>query len=117
MIPFHATRIRVLSPDSTADSGDPYADEQPPREVWAEGIRAVIVDDIGTDEGAGDNEQIRMKLRCDPCKIDHRCVVKDLTTGVEYEVLTVHHYPTKPLDHVKARLQIFNLGRGVNQNG
>lgn len=112
MIPFHTTRIRVTAPNPTADSGDPYSDNKPEPEVWADDVRAVIVDDLGNDEGQGDNEQIRMKLRCDPCRIDHRCVVKDLTTGVEYEVLTVHHYTAHPLEHVKARLQIFNLGGG-----
>ena len=117
MIPFHTTRIRVLAPDPVGDSGDPYADPKPAREVWADRVRAVIVDDIGDEEGPGDNEQIRLKLRCDPCKMGHRCIVKDLTTGVEYEVMTCHRYTAKPLDHIKARLSIFNIGEEVNDNG
>ena len=111
MIPFATTKITVLAPEPTRDSQDPYGDEPlPDPDVWARDVRAVIVEDLGSEVGEGDNEKLLLRLRCDPCKIDHRCVVVDQTTGARFEVETVHLYGVPPLDHLKCRLSLLNLG-------
>lgn len=118
MIPFHTTRIRVERPDSAQDSGDPYADneESAPGRVVADRVRAVIVENAGGPAGPGDNELSQLKMRCDPCDIQHRDEIMDLQSGKRYGVEASHHYNVEPLSHVKVRLRRLDLGEGVTNN-
>lgn len=113
MIPFHTTRVDVLKPEVARDSQDPYDDTPAPGPtVIASNVRAVIVENGGGPVGPGDNELAQLKMRCDPCTIDHRCSVKDLSTGRVYEVVSAFEYGMPPLEHIKVRLKRTDLGGG-----
>jgi hypothetical protein len=116
-VPLATTTITLLAPikdaatPSDADDWGTGADPETGFEVTETGVRAhlssrsssIAPTAFGQFTPAGNTEQLKFRLVCDPCSLQAAMRVKDETTGLTYDVAWVTPRP-EPLRHLVASI-------------